>query len=444
MDTDKILIVDDDPGIRKIYGRIVTTLGVEPAYAENGAEALDRINVEHFKLAIVDLKMPVMGGLELIKAIRYSGNMLPIMVVTGFGSIESAVESIKLGAIDYLTKPTGIKELTSRLENILAGIDRVEEKATEFETDMYGIVGQAPQMVNVYRMIQQVAPVDGPVIILGESGTGKELVARAIHEAGPRKDEPFLPIDCSALSPSVVESEFFGHVKGAFTDAHHDRDGLLKLAGQGTLFLDEITEISAGIQVKLLRVLQEREFRPVGSGVIERLEARILSASNRNLDEAVSQGVFREDLFYRLHVFPITVPPLRERKSDIPLLVDHFMDKYRSGRSSAQRIATSTMEILIAHGWPGNVRELENCMQRAIALSAEREIRPSALPDSICRKTEGSIKTKTKVRPLKEIEKEAIRLALEEAGGNKRKAAQLLGIGKTTLYEKLRAYQITD
>ena len=297
-------------------------------------------------------------------------------------------------------------------------------------------------MKAVYERIDAMRYTDNTVIIMGESGVGKELVSKAIHFYGDRKDEPFIPIDCSVLGLNIVESELFGHAKGAFTDAQYEKIGLLKLAGKGTVFLDEITEIPLQIQSKLLRAIQEREIRPVGSTKLERIEARIIAATNRKLEQAVQEGTFREDLFYRLHVIPISVPPLRERRDDIPLLTDHFISKYNTERRSVRGATPAALEILSQHPWSGNVRELENVIQQAIAFGSGDWIRPVDLPASI-RPSEKNTHTSSQgVKPIKDLEKEAIIEALKLTAGNRIRAAKLLGIGKTTLYEKIKRYGI--
>lgn len=285
---------------------------------------------------------------------------------------------------------------------------------------------------------------DNTVIIMGESGVGKELVAKAIHYYGDRAKEPFIPIDCSVLSLNIVESELFGHIKGAFTDALYTKTGLLKLAGKGTVFFDEITEIPLQVQAKLLRAIQEREIRPIGSSKMEKIEARIIAATNRELEKAVAEGKFREDLFYRLHVIPISVPPLRDRKEDIPVLVDHFIQKYSTERKNIRGVSPETIQILLSYHWTGNIRELENVIQQAIALGSGEWIRPVDLPRAV-RKPSGTLAhTSPGVKPLKEIEREAILKALRITSGKKEDAARLLGIGKSTLYEKIKRYGLED
>jgi DNA-binding NtrC family response regulator len=309
-----------------------------------------------------------------------------------------------------------------------------EERSGKFD-----IIGCSRPMKTVYERIEAMCHADNTVLIMGESGVGKELVAKAIHYFGDRVHEPFIPIDCSVLSLNIVESELFGHEKGSFTDAQHSRVGLLKLAGKGTVFLDEITEIPLQVQAKLLRAIQEREIRPLGATEIEKIDARIIAATNRELEKAVEEGKFREDLFYRLHVIPISVPPLRERKEDIPLLVDHFIKKFSSEKKFVSGITPEAMKALESYRWPGNIRELENVIQQAIALGTNDVIRRQDLPAGIY-KPDVSIPESSSIKSLKEIEKEAILKALQLTAGSKTDAARILGIGKTTLYDKLKKY----
>jgi len=438
-----VLIVDDDEQYRRIFEEISENMGLRAVSAANGLDALKKIDTHPFSLALVDLKMPHMGGLDFLLHSRRASPGLPVVIMTGFGSIESAVEAMKLGAVDYITKPSSIDEIRTIMRKIL-GSWRSSWRSSldDSETGRYGIIGRSKLMQAVYERIDAMRYADNTVIIMGQSGVGKELVAKAIHFFGDKKNEPFIPIDCSVLGLHIVESELFGHTKGAFTDAQFEKVGLLKLAGKGTVFLDEITEIPLTIQAKLLRAIQEREIRPVGSTRIDKIEARIITATNKKLEQAVQEGTFREDLFYRLHVIPISVPPLRERQEDIPLLVTNFIAKYNSERRSVQGASPEALKILCRYGWPGNVRELENVVQEAIALGSSDWLRPIDLPEKI-RHAKKSIRAGTRgVKPLKEIEREAIIEALDLAAGNKKEAARILGIGKTTLYEKIKRYGI--
>lgn len=438
-----ILIADDDETFRGVCEEICLDMGFITEVAVNGKEGLELLKKRRFTLAIVDLKMPKMGGLDLLYHSREIAPGTSFIIITGYGSIESAVEAMKLGAVDYITKPASVAELRSTIKKALEQWPSSRRLTdSEDSAGRFGIVGMSQTMQPVYERIEAMCRSDNTVLIMGESGVGKELVAKAIHFYGERAAEPFIPIECSVLGISIVESELFGHVKGAFTDAQYEKVGLLKLAGKGTVFLDEITEIPMQVQAKLLRAIQEREIRPVGSSKIERIDARIITATNRELKRAVRDGMFREDLFYRLHVIPITVPPLRERIEDIPTLVDHFIKKYNTERRSVLGISQKALQILLSHSWRGNIRELENVIQQAIALGTSEYIRPYDLPHELRYPAENSENSTSLLKPLDELEKEAIIEALRATEGRKLDAARLLGIGKTTLYEKIRRYGI--
>jgi len=438
-----ILIADDDETFRGVCEEICLDMGFKTEVAVNGKEGLELLEKRRFTLAIVDLKMPKMGGLDLLYHSREIAPGTPFIIITGYGSIESAVEAMKLGAVDYITKPASVAELRNTIKKTLEQWPPTRRLPdSEDANGRFGIVGISQAMQPVYERIDAMCRSDNTVIIMGESGVGKELVAKAIHFYGERAAEPFIPIECSVLGISIVESELFGHVKGAFTDARYEKVGLLKLAGKGTVFLDEITEIPVQVQAKLLRAIQEREIRPVGSSRIERIEARIVTATNRELKSAVKDGMFREDLFYRLHVIPITVPPLRERPEDIPLLVDHFIEKYNTERRNVLGISQKALQILLSYSWHGNVRELENVIQQAIALGTSKYIRPYDLPHELRYPAENAEEGAAGLKPLDELEKEAIIEALRATEGRKLDAARLLGIGKTTLYEKIKRYGI--
>jgi DNA-binding NtrC family response regulator len=439
-----VLIVDDDEQYRKIFEEISRDMGLIAVSTTNGLEALQKIDSQEFSLALVDLKMPKMGGLEFLLHCHRMSAGLPVVIITGFGSIESAVEAMKLGAVDYITKPSSINDIRAIIRKTLESWRASWRSSLEAsESGKFDIIGRSKQMQAVYERIEAMRYADNTVIIMGESGVGKELVAKAIHYFGDRKDEPFIPIDCSVLGLHIVESELFGHAKGAFTDAQFDKVGLLKLAGRGTVFLDEITEIPLTVQAKLLRAIQEREIRPVGSTHIDKIEARIIAATNKKLEKAVQDGTFREDLFYRLHVIPISVPPLCERQEDIPLLVSHFIAKYNSERRSVQGASPEALKILSTYGWPGNVRELENVIQEAIALGSSDWLRPIDLPENIRHARKIMSATNRGIKPLREVEREVIIEALKLTSGNRKDAARILGIGKSTLYEKIKRYGIT-
>jgi DNA-binding NtrC family response regulator len=439
----KVLIVDDDKRFLDLCVELTSDMGLEPHGAGDGLEALEVIKKQEFDLSLIDLKMPKMGGLDLLSRLGETIPGLPVIIITAHGSIESAVEAMKIGAVDYIVKPSSIHEIRQIITTILENWHlswRTQQESKDI--GRFDIVGRSKAMQTVYERIEAMRNADNIVLIMGESGVGKELVAKAIHNFGNRAGEPFIPIDCTVLSLNIVESELFGHDRGAFTDAHYSKEGLLKLAGRGTVFLDEITEIPLQVQAKLLRSIQEREIRPVGSSKLEKIEARIIAATNRNLENAVHEGKFREDLFYRLHVIPISVPPLRDRKEDIPILVNHFVKKYATERRFVSGVTEDALQILLSHHWSGNIRELENIVQQAIALGSSEWIRPIDLPVSMRNSAKRLEQSEKKMKSLREIEKEAILTALKIASGNKQEAASILGIGKTTLYEKIKKYDL--
>ena len=367
-----------------------------------------------------------------------------VIVLTQYGTIDSAVESIRLGAVDYVTKPFRVEELRSRLERAAQAVElqqenRVLREQLRTRPGFGGLIGVSGKMQRVYRMIEKVSQHEYPVLILGESGTGKEMVARSIHFSGPRKDRPFVPVDCSALVATLIESELFGYVKGAFTGAMQAKQGLLEAANNGTLFLDEIGDMPIDMQAKLLRALQEREVKPVGSTERRRINVRIIAATNRDLESAIKSGAFRQDLYFRLNVVQLRLPPLRDRKSDIPLLVTGFLEKV-SGEHGAKMIKDDAMRRLIAYDWPGNVRELENAIARAVAFSSLPTVEMADLPTQLHYPTSDRAPDGNEIIPLEDLERRAIFRTLRETGGDKLAAARMLGIGKTTLYRKLKQY----
>jgi two-component system response regulator HydG len=443
--TATVLIVDDEGTTRDLCRDVVAEAGLRTRTASNTEEALEILEQSPVDIVLTDLRVPQLGGLELLKRIREFYPQTAVIVLTQYGTIESAVEATRMGAVDYVTKPFHIPELRGKLDRVVRTIEvdsenRVLREELRSRPGFGGLIGTSPKMQRVYRIIEKVSQHNYPVLILGESGTGKELVARSIHFSGARRSRPFVPVDCSALVPTLIESELFGYVKGAFTGAMHSKQGLMESAGNGTLFLDEIGNLPVDLQAKLLRALQEREIKPVGSTDRVSIEMRVIAATNRELESAVRQGQFRQDLFFRLNVVQIKLPPLRERKSDIHLLVSSFLDKFSTERGQTFKMADDAIARLIAYDWPGNVRELENCIERAVALSSGPILHVVDLPTNLQYGSSERMPRSDELVPLEELERRAILRALKEAGGDKLAAARLLGIGKTTLYRKLKQY----
>jgi two-component system response regulator HydG len=441
-----VLIVDDEDATRNLCRDVVTDAGLRTRTASTTEQALDTLEQFPIDIVITDLRVPQIGGLGLLKQIRETYPQTAVIVLTQYGTIESAVEATRMGAADYVTKPFHVPELRSKLDRVVRSLEidqenRVLREQLRTRPGFGGLIGVSPKMQRVYRLIEKVSQHNYPVLILGESGTGKELVARSIHFSGPRRNKPFVPVDCSSLVPTLIESELFGYVKGAFTGALHAKTGLMESAGTGTLFLDEIGDLPVDLQAKLLRALQEKEVKPVGSTERVPISTRIIAATNRDLDAAVRQGQFRQDLFFRLNVVQIKIPPLRERKSDIPLLVNAFLEKFSDSHGNVRAISEDAMARLIAYDWPGNVRELENAIERAVALGSGPILHAGDLPSSLQYGTGERAPQNDELLPLEELERRAILRALHEAGGDKLAAARLLGIGKTTLYRKLKQYE---
>jgi DNA-binding NtrC family response regulator len=440
-----VLIVDDENTTRTLCRDVVAESGLRARLASSTEEALEILDQFPVDIVITDLRVPEMGGLELLKRVREAYPRTAVMVLTQYGTIESAVEATRMGAADYVTKPFHIPELRTKLDRVVRSLEldqenRLLREQLRTRPGFGGLIGLSPKMQRVYRLIEKVSQHNYPVLILGESGTGKELVARSIHFSGPRKNKPIVPVDCSALVPTLIESELFGYVKGAFTGAMHNRQGLMEVANGGTLFLDEIGDLPVDLQAKLLRALQEKEIRPVGSTDRVPITVRIIAATNRDLEAAVRQGKFRQDLYFRLNVVQIKLPPLRDRKGDIPLLVNSFLEKFSGPDSEPRRVSEDAMACLMAYDWPGNVRELENAVERAIALGSGPVFHVGDLPSSLQHSNGERLLHIDELLPLEELERRAILRALREAGGDKLAAARLLGIGKTTLYRKLKQY----
>jgi len=448
-----LMIVDDERAIREVCRDVAQTLGFHTSIADSAEHAYRVLESNAIDVVLLDLKLPGAGGLEALHQIRERRPDVVIIVVTGYGTVQSAVQAMKNGAYDYVTKPFSMEELRLLLERVSSHLklkteNRMLREKIKSKQGFGSIVGRAPEMEKLYRIIAKAAQSTHPVLILGESGTGKEMVARSIHFSGPFRDKPFIPVDCGSLVPTLIESELFGYVKGAFTGAVQSRDGLLAIAEGGTVFLDEVGELPVDLQAKLLRAIQEREIRPVGSTRRIAINVRILAATNRDLEQAVAQGTFRRDLYFRLNVLSLRIPPLRERRQDIPLLAAHFLERLSRASGQERSVSDEAMKALLAYDWPGNVRELENCLERACAFTTGPMIQVADLPSSI-HSAPGTMPigiegTTTKILPMAELEKQTILNTITQLNGDKLLAARLLGIGKTTLYRKLKEYSSQD
>jgi DNA-binding NtrC family response regulator len=526
-----LLVVDDREEMRELCSAMASTQGFRVSTVGDGIRALQVLEDDTVDIVLADVKLPGLSGLELLERIKDLAPRTEVIIMTAFGSVSTAVQAMRLGAYDYLTKPFTNEELSLLLDRLVAKLDLENENRVLREQLRKGggyarLLGSSPPMLKLFKLIAKVSQNHYPVLIQGESGTGKELVARSIHESGPLANKPFLPIDCGSLVPTLIESELFGYVRGAFTGAVRTKEGLLEAAGSGTVFLDEIGEMPVDLQSKFLRALQEKEVRPVGSNRRVRIEARVIAATNRDLDVAVHQGTFRKDLYFRLNVVSLRLPPLRERRSDIPLLVSHLVEKYKPAGKPRLVVSEEAMHRLMAYEWPGNVRELENCIERAVALGSGPVLQSGDLTTNVQYATasgEGGSRASTsasiqaghvgsrmpqlpsasgigdgfvpslpnsggmmggtrptpplaprrslpndqalpsqpgnpglaaprgpeeapledRIIPLAELEKQAILNAVREARGDKLLAARLLGIGKTTLYRKLKEYGVS-
>jgi DNA-binding NtrC family response regulator len=443
-----LLFVDDESSILSSMQRIFRKSPYELHTATNGFEALDVLEKTPVDAAFVDLKMPKMDGMVLLEQMRADYPSVRVVILTGHGGVKDAVHAIKLGAVDFLQKPFEPENLTARMEQLyrmwrLEQENRRLKRQVQQQFDYDQLIGNSTAMLSLKKMIVQLAGVDAAILIQGETGTGKELVARAVHFHSPRSSQPFVPVDCAGMSETVMGSELFGHVKGAFTGAHETTRGLFRTADKGTLFLDEVGELPLSMQMKLLRVIQEREVRPVGASQSYPVDVRILAATNRDLEQEVAEGHFRQDLFYRLNVVTVGTPRLSDRKDDIALLSRHFVQKFITPATTVHRLSQEAMTCLTNYDWPGNVRELENVIRRAVAIGQEDQILPCDLPESINGGNNGpsSLPDDTSADSLAAYELNAIRNALTKCEGHRKKAARLLGIGEATLYRKLNKYQ---
>ena len=443
----RILFVDDEKEILSIVKEYLALNGYDISVVDNGVEAFELVKEYSYDIVFTDLNMPGFHGLELLSVIKERRPETEVIIVTGYGTIESAIEALKLGSYDYLQKPI-------KFERLKLLIDRIVEKKSLQNENMLikrrlkeryrydELVGVSPKMQEIYEIIDRISVNSPTVLIQGESGTGKEVVAGVIHQNSDRKDNSFIPVNCGAIVEGLLESELFGHVKGSFTGAIKDKIGLFKAAEGGTLFLDEIAELTPNLQVKLLRVLQERKVRPVGDTMETDVEVRVIAATNRNLEEAIKTGALRKDLFYRLNVVSVHMPPLRERKEDVPLFINYFLNKFNVlNKRKIVSISPEAMSSLLNYNWPGNVRQLENAIERAFVLGLGDRIELGDLPVEIRESGDITIRRGTTFN-LKETEIVLIKEALSKTSGNKAEASDLLGINITTLYRKIKKYDI--
>jgi DNA-binding NtrC family response regulator len=445
----RFVIVDDEQSIRRLCMTVGQGLGFECGEAETAEAALESLEAVLPDIVVTDLKLPNVTGVELLRRVKEQLPRTEVAIMTGHGSIESAVEAMRQGAYDYIEKPFRVEKLRQLLQRMAEKVRLVNEnqflrERVNTETQLDGITGTSAKIQDVMRMVSRLKDTRTPVLVTGESGTGKELVARAMHYRGPLAEMPFVAVDCGSLVPTLMESELFGHEKGSFTGALKSKPGLFHAANGGTIFLDEIGELPLEMQAKLLRVLQEKEVRPVGSNEKVPVDVRVIAATNRDLEAAYRAGTFRKDLYFRLNVVTVHLPALRERRSDIPQLVHCFLDRYAPGENI--QIAPAAMKSFLQYEWPGNVRELENCIARAIALGDHRTIDVNDLPPAIgtADQTAGSggDSSALSTTALADLERMTILRVFEQAGGDKLLAGRMLGISRATLYRKLKRYQI--
>jgi len=444
MAIEKILVVDDESLVRDFLREVLKAEDYEVLTAEDGLSALKEVERDGIDLVITDVRMPKLNGIDLLKEVKKRSPSTLVVVITAYGTIENAVEAMKNGACDYITKPLSPEQIKLAIQKVsqhknLLNENRYLRSEVNQRYNFEQLIGRSPQMRRVYEMIERVAPTNATVLIQGESGTGKELVARAIHYHSPRKDKPFVKVNCAALPEDLLESELFGHERGAFTGAVSKREGRFELADRGTLLLDEISETSPAFQAKLLRVLQEQEFERVGGSKTIKVDVRVIATTNKDPKQAIREGKFREDLYYRLNVLPIYLPPLRERKEDIPLLVQHFLEKYsRQNGLRIKSLSKNCLDVMMQYEWPGNVRELENVIERAVVMSEGETIFPENISlSSPVQKTSLSFPEEI---TLEEMEKRLILHTLQRTGGNRTEAAKILGISVRTVRNKLKKY----
>lgn len=455
----RVLVIDDEPSVRRLIEHHLKEENYKILSAENGEKGLRLIDENSPHLVLLDVRLPGIGGIEILQKIKEAHPKLPVIMITAYGTVKMAVETMRKGAYDFLVKPIKPDELKITVRNAIT--TQTLQKEVEFlksqleeRYEFSNIIGKSPAMQQVFKLIEKVTDSDIPVLIEGQSGIGKELVAKAIHFNGPRKEAPFMDINCAAIPETLLESELFGHEKGAFTNAVKRKEGKFELADRGTLFLDEIGEMNFSLQAKILRVLQEKTFERIGGKEKIRVNCRIISATNKDLKDEIKKKKFREDLYYRIAVFPIRLSPLKERREDILLLVPHFLKKYANKRKP-KKISPEAMKVLTSYDWPGNVRELENVIYRTTVLTEGDTIELSHLPLELQNLAQTSISSgknaisledpsSHEIIPFEEIEKEVLRHALKVSDGNISKATRELGIGRATFYRKLKKYNLID
>jgi len=446
-----ILVVDDDNAHREMIKAVLTEEGYDIHEADDGQKAIELVEKQYYSLILMDIKMKVVGGIEAFSKIKDISPSIPVIMITAYATVETAVQALKLGAFDYITKPIDIDELKIIVEKAINYRQLEQENIYLKERigdrfDLSGMIGKSSAMKKIFETVALISPSDANVLITGESGNGKELIANAIHQNSLRKDYAFIKVNCAALPENLLESELFGHEKGAFTGAINKKMGRFQLAHEGSIFLDEIAEMAPATQAKILRVLQEQEFEPVGGTKTVKVDTRIIAATNKKLEEYIEEGLFREDLYYRLNVVQVEVPSLKKRHQDISILTDHFLKKYaEKNHRLLQGIDPEALDMLMRYAWPGNVRELENVIERAVILTRSEYITPNDLPHTINLKKKESKDSSGMLpigKPLKEIEKEVIISTLEENGGNRTKTAEMLGISRRTLQLKLKEYGV--
>ncbi len=441
-----VLVVDDEKNIRAGLGKAIELDGHNVVLAEDGRQALDLLEHEEIDLIIADLKMPRVSGEELLRRVVESYPTLPVIILTGHGTIETAVQAMRDGAYDFLTKPVNLDRLSLLVKRALSTRElalqhRALQEELQQKRQFASIIGKSAEMKRIFDVVRQVAPTRASVLITGESGVGKELIADAVHQMSNRNDKPFVKVHCAALSESLLESELFGHEKGAFTGAVARKRGRFELAHLGSIFLDEIGEIAPSVQIKILRVLQEKTFERVGGEQTLEVDTRIISATNKDLKQEIERGTFREDLFYRLNVVNIHIPPLRERKEDIPILVSAFIKEFATeNEKPVEGIDAKARALLYTYSWPGNVRELRNSIESAVVMAKGPIITPDDLPPSVASDTESNYVRVQLGATLADAEKELIRANLAANNGNKSRTAEVLGIGRKTLHRKLAEY----